>query len=275
VAGRRGLIFCTAFIEGSPRHPARRWTDWFDYYRRLFPDWELRAFNDGPVPPSFDRERYPVAELLPHLGTHLGAKRWGFPGWRRSFRAALVYAVERGYERVAHLESDLYIRSRFRAKYRAAFRQPGYFTGYTRRFTMIETALQVLNDPPLVRRLIEFLGDDANLNEQERTAEAQFAMLQYPNDDVFVGERLEGDVDAVLRDRRMEYFAQCDYREHRRRLEARGWPASVDILAQRAWRKALRVARGRGGGGPLRPPIDEADECSERAQRPAPTGPSV
>lgn len=245
-----GLIFCTSFIDGGMDHPARRWMLWFDYYRSMFPNYELRAFNDGPVPGGYDRRRYPVSELTPHLGRRMEARGWGFPGWRRSFREALRYAEAKGYTRVIHIESDLYIRRRFQRKYAAAFRQTGYYTGYSRKFAVIESALQVINDPALIRQLIEYFESDSHLVDEGLASEAQLASIRYPNDDLFVGERLEGDISSILKDRRIEYYAQCDYDRYQRCIEAPAWPFDVDIVAQRGWRAILRrVRRVRRGVG--------------------------
>jgi len=116
------LIFCTAFSNTQERWEGRfgKWLEGvkscgITYDQILWPD-------DGSevMPEGFDYEiihsttesssaELVLLSLLPNLGR---PDILDYPGWYRSFGAAISYAKNHGFEKVIHIESDVFIYSK-------------------------------------------------------------------------------------------------------------------------------------------------------------------
>lgn len=205
------LIFCTAFLsDGS----IRRYENWHAYYKELFPDADLYMFHDGPVRDKGLRSRsLPIVELTPHLGRK---NIEIFPGWRRSFLEGLRFGITNSYTSIVHLESDLFIKKKYRDMYLGFFRTEGHYVGFSRRYSLIEPAIQVFNDSTAIGKMIHFFEKKENIYSKI-IAEWQIITITKPEIG-FYGERVE-DMDIEKIDRpELEYFAQCDYDLHKDHL---------------------------------------------------------
>jgi len=200
------LIFCTSLIRKGTES---RWKNWFEYYSELFPEFDLIAFNDGLIEGVFD-PKWKVVQLAPHLGRE---STWIFPGWKRSFAEALLYAIRAGYKRIIHIESDLYIRVKSRDRYCLFFNRNGYYAGFSKKYCMLDSSLQVLNNPLIVVELINYFRKEENQYKDE-FAEDPISRMTDPENFYFLGERLEGPEEEdlkILENKKMEYFAQFNY----------------------------------------------------------------
>ena len=126
-------VFCTALLASD----ASRYQGWVDYYTAFFAglNVDLYLFNDGPASASLDCK----GARLVTFGCALGRQdTWIFPGWKRSFSAA-VGQLSADYRFVGHVESDTVILQTGRAAFLNALHRPGYCTGYTARHGFDDT----------------------------------------------------------------------------------------------------------------------------------------
>ena len=202
------LIFSTCYI--SSEESVIRWLHWFNYYTHFFPDADIFSFYDGPIPDFLDNFKYrdKLISSGKHLGRPITKTMWSFPGWKQSFREALKFA--RSYNKVIHIESDLYIRNKYISKYSDYFLHLNkYYAGYCNLHKLTETALQVLNNKDINEKIINFYSDEIHLHEN-KNAEEQLLSIAKP-EYIFKGERLEKNIDSLLKNDSMEYFAQCSF----------------------------------------------------------------
>lgn len=157
----RAAVFCTSRIDLGPE----RYRDWVDYYVPFFAgeSVDLWMFNDGPEVDELDRDDSPVEVRA--FKTRLGrATTEVFPGWKRSFHAALDL-LTRTYAYVAHVESDCYLLPSGRDEFLWRLFGAGYWTGWCPLFAFPETALQVVNDADVRAYFLERYAGGANLDE--------------------------------------------------------------------------------------------------------------
>lgn len=209
------LIFSTCYMENE--NSISRWLYWFDYYTVVFPKADILSFYDGEIPSFLDSFKY--RDKIISSGQHLGRPKtqhnWVFPGWKQSFREALKFG--RSYNKIIHIESDLYIRRKNIDVYLDYFTHINkYYAGYCNLHKMTETALQVLNNKDINERFISLYSDHRALN-QNICAEHQMLKIAKP-EYVFKGERLEKNLDIILNDSSMEYFGQFSYAEFNQHL---------------------------------------------------------
>jgi hypothetical protein len=120
----RTLVFCTSYSDSLP-YWNERWGRWLNAIGRsgvrydkilivddgspLLPDWGNVAITDV----ASARPDNPATEIHRFNDT-LGRNIEGepFPGWYRSFSYAVHYAIDAGYDRIIHIESDAFLLSR-------------------------------------------------------------------------------------------------------------------------------------------------------------------
>lgn len=203
----KGLIFSTCYLDPSY---GKRWEYWFDYYREVIPEYELITFHDGPIPEGvIDRDKYPIVELTPHL-SRVGLHH--VPGWQRSFLHGLLYAKEKQYNVVCHIESDLYFKRKFIPKLKKYLELPGWFSGWCRH-NFMEESIQILNSTSIREGMIEILSDNAQIFAKGCIPGVTFQQKLGNPEIVFNGERLEVDIEQLLNDPKYEYFAQFHYNQ--------------------------------------------------------------
>jgi hypothetical protein len=183
-AAPRAAVFCTALVDSDPR----RYQLWIDYYTRFFAGEgvDLFLYNDGPVTTELDMKGARLITFEQTLGRQ---SVWIFPGWKRSFHTA-VRQLGAEYEYLAHIESDLVVLEDGRADFLRHLRNPGYRTGYTRLFHMVETGLQIINSERSRRFFVQRYSDPPMLTQYERFEKVvQYALRPKP---LLHGERIEG-----------------------------------------------------------------------------------
>lgn len=204
---KKGLIYSTCYFGGQygVQH-GRRCEFWFDYYRQYLSEYELISFHDGPIPENaIDRDKYNIVELTPHLS---GGEFAHIPGWYRSFKSGLLYAEEKGYELVSHIETDLYFKKNSISKLKEYLEKPGYYSGWCYH-KFFEEALQIINDAEIRKKLINFISDK---QLYVKGVPGKFFMQHIACPEiVFKGERLEKNIEGLLREPSLEYFAQFWY----------------------------------------------------------------
>lgn len=179
----RAAIFCTALIDSDPR----RYQAWIDYYTAFFAgeSVDLFLYNDGPASAALDLKGAKLVTFEQALGRQ---DVWIFPGWKRSFSAAVGQLGEK-YKYLAHIESDLIILDAGRAEFLQHLRSAGYRTGYTRHFHFIETGLQILNSKRSRKFFVQRYDNPAALTKSERFER----IIQYALQPKLIlnGERIE------------------------------------------------------------------------------------
>lgn len=138
--GNESIVFCTSYIDSDPQ----RYQDWIDYYTDYFRGFpvSLWMFNDGPCNVRLDLKGVHLHEFPERLGRQ---SVWIFPGWKRSFYAAMKAFQNVGW--LGHIESDCWLTSRIKNDFIAYLYRDGYYTGWTRSYNFPEGALTVLNEP--------------------------------------------------------------------------------------------------------------------------------
>jgi hypothetical protein len=134
-----------------------------------------------------------------------------FPGWRKSFREGLKYARKNSYDRIVFIESDLYIRKKFINRFKELFDKDGYFAGYDRKYRMMETSLQILNNKNTVNTLIDLFESKDNLYTSTPT-EYLMKRVAHPKFLKEKGIRVEGGVKKMSK---WMYYAQSDFNKHK------------------------------------------------------------
>lgn len=123
---QKTLVFCTAFAW-TPLHWTLRYRRWVQGIRASsiaydqllvvddgsdsLPDWSDAEIRRDETAAQRGLDGPSNAELLVHsFRDRLGrASTFDFPGWYRSFAFAGRYARAHGFEKVVHIESDLYL----------------------------------------------------------------------------------------------------------------------------------------------------------------------
>ena len=211
------IIGTTLLIESN----MRRYIDWINYYGEMFPEHDLILVNDGD-----SREERLLSASIMNMVPELYAERIVFifnkdrlgrkqntifPGWRRSFREGLRYATSTGYDKIAFIETDLYIREKFIEKYAKVMFTDGYYSGYDKKCGFMEPSIQVLNNPELVDEIIKYYDDELALNS-DVASELQLQRAFNPNP-IFIGERLDIHSDNMDS---YEYYGQCNYNQYKK-----------------------------------------------------------
>lgn len=158
----RTAVFCTALIDADPL----RYQSWIDYYTQFFAgeQVDLYLFNDGPVSTSLDWKGSRLVAFPEPLGRQ---DTWIFPGWKRSFSAA-VRQLGAQYRFLGHVESDTVVLKRGRQEFLRALRSPGYRLGYTAYHGFADTSLQTLNSERARRFFCDRYAGPASFARQER-----------------------------------------------------------------------------------------------------------
>lgn len=215
----RVLVFCTAYIT---EQTLPRYRNWLKYYREMFPDFDLLMSHDGEM--VVPEEDFPLLINEVHIGLFPG-HGGKFVGWIRSFLAALRYAKDNGYDRVVHLESDLYLKKGFRDRFLTLVKGDHYLSSWCHRYGFMETAIQIINPKTLDKMLEHFRKTEIfKINE---LMEWLFFREFKPNVRGIFGNRIE---DWDLNDPRfgwqgLDYLAQADYERDKKFLEVwdKGW----------------------------------------------------
>jgi hypothetical protein len=146
------LVFCTSYSD-SLDNWEKRYRPWVDYITvsGLIYDQILLVDDCSPVLPEWSDTKIvdienqetcssnvQILRFSQRKGTHLHG------GWYRSFGAALKYAVDNGYTRVIHIESDAYLVSA-KAIHHVNNILQGWYSPYCPVYQFPESAIQVIN----------------------------------------------------------------------------------------------------------------------------------
>ena len=133
------VVFCTSLVDSDPQ----RYQNWIDYYTEFFAghDISLWMINDGPVHTALDLKGVELKSFDKQLGRQT---TWIFPGWKRSFFYALVWATQK-YKCISHIESDCWVTNNGKSDFLFYLEQGGYFTGFVPAYRFPEAALQIVN----------------------------------------------------------------------------------------------------------------------------------
>ncbi len=153
----RTLVYCTAY---SPTLFSwnRRYRTWLDAIQRLgiadqilivddgspvLPGWLDMGISSGPAVDDALEPRGPSQAILHHFTDRLGrAAVFDCPGWYRSYGFGIAYAVRHGFDRVVHVESDVFLLSDRIRDYFAGF-ENGWAALWSERYVFPELAIQV------------------------------------------------------------------------------------------------------------------------------------
>ena len=206
------LVFCTAFSE-TQLVWRRRFLKWLQgievsglQYTQLmlvddgspvFPD----CFKFEQIDSSFTEctGRVVLLSLVPHLGrpSHLN-----YPGWFRSFGQALLYGLTHCFDKIVHVESDLYI---YTNRLASSINEQcdGWRVFWCPKYNMPETGLQVIaGAEAILKAHTQFNQPYCNYQEQP----AEFYLNHDITDRNFIGDRYGEALDAVPED--ADYGAQ-------------------------------------------------------------------
>lgn len=163
------LVFCTAFSNTQERWQ-RRFGKWLkgiqdsgiEYNQILMPD-------DGSdvLPDCFDYDLIhsykqvstkpvTILSLTPNLGR---PENLNYPGWYRSFSAAVAYARHHGFEKIVHIESDCFI---FRTRLPESIntQTDRWRAMWCPRYQFPETAIQIIAGQEAIDRAHHQLSQD-------------------------------------------------------------------------------------------------------------------
>lgn len=140
------LIFCTSLLT-EDRIPI--YAEWWNYYRKKFPDAKLMIINDGKI----EDEVFQQLQILTNnqikkrnvkeFDTKLG-KDWHYHwGWWRSFIYALRYGKKR-FDKIIHIECDAIILSDRLFEY-LKNQNTGWKCMFSPSYGFPESAIQILN----------------------------------------------------------------------------------------------------------------------------------
>jgi hypothetical protein len=199
----RPLVFATAFANNP-----QRYNDWISFYKENLPEVDLLLSYDGPsdhlVPTDIK-----TLEFLDSLGK---LSAWVFPGWKRSFKNALDFAVKNGYSKIAHIESDCYLTPKGLDNFVANLNSPGYKTGYSPTYRFPETAIQVFNDLSVVD---VYRGRYSNPIYFYENIDFEHMVEDNFHPTIFLkGDRFEDRPERVMSD--FDYLAQCSLSDFRK-----------------------------------------------------------
>lgn len=193
-------VFCTSHIKENPK----RYQDWIDYYSALLKGYNIRLLlvNDGPiVANNIDYKEAIVIQVDPHIGEH----HTTFAGWKRSYRTALDFIAKKSLH-IAHIESDCFLLERGKDKFiDHLINKLGYFSGFTKKYNHMESAIQIINDLDVVN----FYRDEYSSVDKCREGGIEsYWQEQLSPSFIFMGERYEDDNQVLSSD--YDYIAQAN-----------------------------------------------------------------
>lgn len=110
----RTLLFCTAYFNNN----LDRYIEWINYYKNIFPEYDLLLVHDGPISEEDIKEilngsqNAVTEDDFIYFEDKLPRNDHIFPGWWRSFITATKYYGILNYDKIVHIESDAYILSK-------------------------------------------------------------------------------------------------------------------------------------------------------------------
>jgi hypothetical protein len=151
------LVFCTSYSENLA-YWEDRWGRWLSFIRGsgLQLDKIIIVDDGSPVLPSWpDVEIIGAAALRPTSGVadiHHFSDRRGrnvngepFPGWYRSFGHAVQFAINTGFDRIIHIESDAFLLTQRAIDFFNSCDR-GWVSLWCRSYHWPETTLQIINE---------------------------------------------------------------------------------------------------------------------------------
>ena len=196
------MIFCTC-SEVNQDIYLDRVKHWKDQFCDI--DADLWVFVDGTIQRDkiieYGLQKLTFVMFDDSLGRD-NSKQCMFPGWKRSFKEALIRSNE--YKYVTHIESDVLIKNKDTLKH--YINKPGYYAGYSKVYGFMETAIMILNNKSYNDQIINYLTPQ-NINKNEVIEHVLAALFNW--NIVFNGERFENDVHRIKQD--MDYVSQHDW----------------------------------------------------------------
>lgn len=196
------MIFCTC-AETNQDIYLDRVKHWKSQFYDI--DADLWVFVDGTI--SNDQiTKYGLQDLTFVMFDNVlgrdNSKHCMFPGWKRSFKEALIRSKE--YKYVAHIESDVFIKNKDTLK--QYITKPGYYTGYSNVYRFMETAIMILNEKSYNDQIINYLTTQ-NIYKDEVIEHVLSELFNW--NVVFKGERFENNIHRIKQD--MDYISQHDW----------------------------------------------------------------
>ena len=114
IINMRTLLFCTAYFNNN----LDRYIEWINYYKNIFPKYDLLLVHDGPISKEDIKEiingsqNAVTEDDFIYFEEKLPRNDHIFPGWWRSFITATKYFGIVNYDKIVHIESDAYILSK-------------------------------------------------------------------------------------------------------------------------------------------------------------------
>lgn len=150
------LVFSTSFADDTDKWE-RRWGRWLKYVASsgLRVDQILIVDDGSPVLPAWpgvivasaDQDGFVNAPAVIRThATRLGKNVNGepFPGWYRSFGHACRYAMDAGFDKIIHIESDAYLLSDRIISYCNELHE-GWIGFWSGKYNFPESAIQIVN----------------------------------------------------------------------------------------------------------------------------------
>jgi tetratricopeptide (TPR) repeat protein len=194
------LVFCTAYSETEETWE-RRYGRWIssvqsahlgaeqilivDDGSKILPKWNNVEIFQEKISGSIEKIRSTSEVIFYHFDKRLGRNDiFDFPGWHRSFRAAVLYAIENKFDKIIHIESDSHLISE---RIREYFRNynDGWSVLWCEKYNFPEMAIQVIAGSSL-KNLLDFFSRPY----QEMVGKAHENLLPYTEiQKGFIGER--------------------------------------------------------------------------------------
>lgn len=161
------MIWCTC-AENNKLLYLKKISEWYKQAKFIFNEYDVNyyVFVDGEVTEEdknkIDKNLLNIKfiNLLPKLGRKSLIK---FQGWKRSFKTALQYG--RKYDCVLHIQNDVKILHN--EKILHYITKPGYYVGYCKTYSFVETAFMILNDKEINEKFIEHYSTPQSFYQNE------------------------------------------------------------------------------------------------------------
>jgi hypothetical protein len=198
------LIFCTSLLTDESLF---RYSSWWNYYHKKFPNADFLIANDGPLNNSTLENFKTMLEFkISNKNFLVFDKKLGridhiHWGWLRSFKAALNYAKNKKYDKVIHIESDAIILSEKLITF-INDNSSGWNSLFTNKYGFPESAIQIMNKDSF--DLIDSIPEeDYNF---EKIIELVLKFRPIRN---FIGDRYGED--GCLPEHKIDYVCQWDW----------------------------------------------------------------